>query len=74
MARKSKVEPMVKKEKIEGEDSETESEDENPATNGAPPQGRIVDMDVFQKVVPPPFEVPGAAYDGRRPWYFKEDT
>ncbi|EME47312.1 hypothetical protein DOTSEDRAFT_21105 [Dothistroma septosporum NZE10] len=45
------------------EDSETDSEDEEP---------QLVDMSVFSSLVDLPFEVPGDDYNGREPWYFTE--
>ena len=65
-------EKPVKKEKIEGEDSETESEDEGNAANGRSNNDHLIGMDVFQDIVQPPFEIPGRKYDGRQPWYFQE--
>lgn len=54
--------------KVEGEDSETESEDD--ATEDV--DRKLVSMDVFQGLVDVPFEYPGALFNGREPWYFKE--
>ena len=73
------------KERVEGEDSETESEDgpedsetecedEGHATNGRTQVHDVVGMEVFEDMVPPPFETPGIKYDGRDPWYFKESN
>ena len=63
----------IKKEKIGDEDSETESEDEAPVTNGASPKSELIGMEVFEGLVQPPFEMPGRKYDVRQPWYFQEN-
>lgn len=60
----------VKKEKIAGEDSETESEDEDVANEFR--MDELVGMEVFEHVVRPPFKIPGDSYDGREPWFFQE--
>jgi hypothetical protein len=52
-------------------DSETDSdEDEIVAGPGACQD--VIAMEVFQDLVDLPFQVPGAEYDGREPWYFTE--
>ena len=60
----------VKKEKVPGEDSETESEDEGLET--VIKREELVDMEVFDGIVKPPWEMPGEDYDGRLPWFFQE--
>ena len=69
-----KLEQQIKREIThrtkDGEDSETESEDEQDATNED--AAKLVDMEVFDGLVDVPFEFPGRMYDGREPWYFKE--
>jgi len=59
----------IKREVADGEDSETESEDES--SSCGPSEG-LVDMSVFDDVVRPPFEIPGAAYGDQEPWFFLE--
>ena len=63
---------VVKKEHVDGEDSETESEGDAEATNGAKESDQLVGMEVFDHIAKPPFEMPGRKYDGRQPWYFTE--
>lgn len=60
----------VKMEKVEGEDSETESEDESNGTEAH--RSKLVGMDVFNHVAELPFEFPGPRYGGQEPWYFME--
>ena len=67
-----KVEEEVKREHVDGEDSETESEDEGGATDRAESSKQLIGMEVFDNIVKPPFEIPGRKYDGRQPWYFTE--
>ena len=62
----------VKKEKIEGEDSETESEDEGGTAAATKRKNDIVGMDVFEDILKPPFKIPGDRYGSRQPWYFQE--
>ena len=64
---KGEKKAIVKKESIDGEDSETESEDE-----GVEETGDIVGMDVFSGFVDPPFEIPGQVFGDKEPWYFQE--
>ncbi|KAK3700805.1 hypothetical protein LTR37_015777 [Vermiconidia calcicola] len=66
------TEQPLKKEKIDGEDSETESDDESAQSDCGSRSNRPIGMEVFDDIVPPPFEVPGRTYDGREPWYFQE--
>lgn len=54
------------KEEVEGEDSETEDSDEEPE------QAEMVEMAAFKGVIDLPFQYPGDVYNGREPWYFKE--
>jgi len=35
-------------------------------------QADSVSMDVFGDIVPVPMIVPGAKYDGKRPWFYSE--
>jgi hypothetical protein len=60
---------VVKREKMPGEDSETESEDDDPAQ-----EEELVGMEVFDNIVRPPFKIPGDSFDGREPWFFQEYT
>ncbi|KAK4554341.1 hypothetical protein LTR86_008549 [Recurvomyces mirabilis] len=77
----------VKEEKVEGEDSETESEDEtkhedseteseDEAESGLPDvdgtKQPLVGMNVFNGLVTPPFKTPGKEFGDREPWYFME--
>lgn len=62
----------IKKEKIEGEDSETESEEEQVSVKPDSKNEGTVGIDVFDGVVRPPFEIPGPRYGGQQPWYFLE--
>ncbi|KAK5167757.1 uncharacterized protein LTR77_007456 [Saxophila tyrrhenica] len=62
---------VVKQEKVAGDDSETESEDEAVTTHKTT-TSKIVDIDVFDNLVKPPFLIPGKEYAGREPWYFQE--
>ena len=63
----------VQKERIEGEDSETESEDESKSVAQTKQREDIVGIEVFEDLVQPPFEIPGARYGGQQePWYFLE--
>lgn len=58
----------IKTEPVEGhEDSETEDEEEEAIG--------VTDLDVFEAsgVLQIPFKVPGSPYDGKEPYYFKED-
>jgi len=61
-----------KRAKIDGEDSETEGEGEGQAVNRN--EAGLVGMEIFDGLVKPPFEFPGSKYDGRQPWYFKEQS
>lgn len=70
-SRKQTIESVVKKEKIAGEDSETESEDEA-VDEGHTANSKIIGMDVFDDLLKPPFQIPGQAYGDREPWYFQE--
>jgi hypothetical protein len=76
---RSMKEPVVEKEHVDGEGSETESEDSETESkrdcgtvNGAKKSMPLVGMEVFDQVVKPPFDMPGRKYDGRQPWYFTE--
>ncbi len=62
---------IVKKEKVAGEDSETESEDEAVA-EGNTTSSKIMEIEVFDDLFKPPFQIPGQAYGDREPWYFQE--
>lgn len=53
------------------DDSETESEDDTDADDTIDPD-KMVEMDVFDAIVRPPFRMPGATYGDREPWYFNE--
>ena len=56
-----------------GDDSETESEDEHISKDIKQIASGLIDMVVFDSVVPPPFEIPGAAYqEDQEPWFFDE--
>ncbi|KAF2161287.1 hypothetical protein M409DRAFT_28325 [Zasmidium cellare ATCC 36951] len=55
------------KQEVEGEDSETEDSDEEPE------QAAMVEMEAFKGIIDLPFECPGETYNGREPWYFKEE-
>lgn len=59
----------VKNPTPEGEDSETESEAEEEV-----PAKELVGMHVFKGIIDLPFEMPGSLYQGREPYYFKEDS
>jgi hypothetical protein len=76
---KSMKDAAVEKEHVDGEDSETasddsetESEGDSGTVNGAKGSMRVVNMEVFDQIVKPPFEMHGRKYDGRQPWYFTE--
>lgn len=56
------------------EDSETESEDESSGKDVPREVDDIVGIDVFDDVVQPPFEIPGARYGGKQPWFFLESN
>ena len=60
----------LRPEKVEGGDSETESEDDGEGANAD--ASRLVGMNVFNGLFEPPFQIPGALFDGRDPWYFQE--
>jgi len=64
----------VKRETVEGEDSETESDDDGEGDTGEAigKEEQVVGMEVFDELVKPPFEYPGREYKGRVPWYFQE--
>lgn len=70
---------VVKKGHVDGEDSETasedletEGEDNGEDADGAKKSTPLVGIEVFDQIVRPPFEIPGRKYDGRQPWYFTE--
>lgn len=69
---KAKEEVPVKKEKLEGDDSETESDDEAEPAEERPAAEALVGMEVFEGIVDLPFEHPGATFGDREPWYFQE--
>lgn len=58
--------------KVEGEDSETESEDEGDEGPMRVVKEELVGFEVFDEIVKPPCEMPGERYDGKQPWYFQE--
>ncbi|KAK5146067.1 hypothetical protein LTR32_002281 [Rachicladosporium monterosium] len=64
----------VKMEQVEGEDSETESDEEGDSAESVGKGEQVVGMEVFEELVRPPFEYPGREYEGREPWYFQERT
>ena len=61
-----------KRKKVEADDSETESEGETETKGKRPRSDDLVGIEVFKDLVEPPFEIPGAEYDGKQPWYFLE--
>ena len=72
------VEVKKEKEKVPGEDSETESEDDESDRVVQPTAGKereeeeVVSLEVFDGIVEPPCRMPGERYGGRQPWYFQE--
>ncbi|WPG99792.1 Hypothetical protein R9X50_00261100 [Acrodontium crateriforme] len=64
--------PKIKKEKVDGEDSETESEDSETESESDGDAMEVIGMNAFEGLVDPPFEIPGELYGDREPWYFLE--